>query len=133
MHVNGGAYRKISVEEWRELGGDDNKFCDWHEGIGYVVYDAQALEQYRAKLASRSPLKWELNDEGQTFVKVPFGVYYIERNPTDRWCWGLSLNGESGVGLNPVENFEAAKASAQADYEQRALSALQHVAKGERG
>ena len=43
MHVNGGAYRSISVEEWRDLGGDDNRFCDWHEGIGYVVYDDIAL------------------------------------------------------------------------------------------
>lgn len=49
-HVNSGAYRRISLDEWRSLGGDDNKFCDWHEGIGYVVYDAQALEQYRAKI-----------------------------------------------------------------------------------
>lgn len=55
MHVNGGAYRKISVEEWRSLGGDANKFCDWHEGIGYVVYDDQAREQYRAKMEAISP------------------------------------------------------------------------------
>lgn len=55
MHVNGGAYRRISVEEWRKLGGDDNKFCDWHEGIGYVVYDEQAREQYRAKMEALSP------------------------------------------------------------------------------
>lgn len=55
MHVNGGAFRMISVEEWRELGGDDNKFCDWHEGIGYVVYDEQAREQYRAKMEALYP------------------------------------------------------------------------------
>ena len=54
QHVNGGAYRKISAEEWKLLGGDDNKLCDWHEGIGYVVYDDLALEQFRAKLASIS-------------------------------------------------------------------------------
>jgi hypothetical protein len=55
MHVNGGAYRKISVEEWRALGGDDNKFCDWHEGIGYVVYDDLALQQYLAKTGAKPP------------------------------------------------------------------------------
>jgi hypothetical protein len=55
MHVNGGAFRMISVEEWRELGGDDNKFCDWHEGIGYVVYDEQAREQYRTKMEALYP------------------------------------------------------------------------------
>jgi hypothetical protein len=55
MHVNGGAYRRISVEEWRALGGDDNKLCDWHEGIGYVVYDDQALEQYLAKTSTPVP------------------------------------------------------------------------------
>ncbi|WP_320196263.1 hypothetical protein RMR10_004445 [Agrobacterium rosae] len=52
-HVNGGAFRVVSLDEWRALGGDGNQFCDWHEGIGYVVYDAQAREQYEAKLASR--------------------------------------------------------------------------------
>lgn len=55
MHVNGGSYRRISVEEWRELGGDDNKFCDWHEGIGYVVYDDLALQQYLTKTKAKAP------------------------------------------------------------------------------
>jgi hypothetical protein len=54
-HVNGGAYRGVSVEEWRDLGGDDNKVCDWHEGIGYVVYDEQAREQYRVKMEALTP------------------------------------------------------------------------------
>lgn len=50
-HVNSGAYRQISVDEWKALGGDGNPLCDWHEGIGYVVYDEKALEQFRAKTA----------------------------------------------------------------------------------
>ncbi|WP_267550303.1 hypothetical protein [Rhizobium rhizogenes] len=52
-HVNGGAYRVVSVDEWKSLGGDSNKLCDWHEGIGYVIYDDLALEQFRAKIAAR--------------------------------------------------------------------------------
>lgn len=62
MHVNGGAFRIVSVEEWRALGGDDNKFCDWHEGVGYVVYDKQAEEQYRAKLEARAALTAKQTD-----------------------------------------------------------------------
>ncbi len=58
-HVNGGAYRIISVDEWRSLGGDENKLCDWHEGIGYVIYDDIAKEQYRAKLAAAPAAKQE--------------------------------------------------------------------------
>lgn len=53
-HVNGGAYRRISVDEWRTLGGDGNPLCDWHEGIGYVVYDDAAKERYRAKITALS-------------------------------------------------------------------------------
>lgn len=48
-HVNGGAYRKVSQAEWEALGGDKNSLCDWHEGVGYVVYDAAARDQYAAK------------------------------------------------------------------------------------
>jgi len=70
------------------------------------------------------PLKWELNAEGQSFADVFFGRYHVQRNPTDRWCWGLSFYGEFGVGLYQTGNFEAAKASCQADYERRILSAL---------
>ncbi|NTG61797.1 hypothetical protein G6L45_16065 [Agrobacterium rhizogenes] len=64
-HVNGGAYRKISVEEWRELGGDGNKFCDWHEGIGYVIYDEQAREQYLLKMESHYPLDQATTETGR--------------------------------------------------------------------
>ena len=70
------------------------------------------------------PLIWELDTEGQSFADVFYGRYRAQRNPTDRWCWGLSFNGENGVGLYPVDNFEEAKAAAQADYEQRIRSAL---------
>ncbi|WP_320196261.1 hypothetical protein RMR10_004455 [Agrobacterium rosae] len=52
--VNGGAFRQISIEEWRSLGGDENPLCDWHEGAGYVIYDDIAKEQYRAKIAALS-------------------------------------------------------------------------------
>lgn len=48
-HVNGGPYRRISRPEWLALGGDDNKLCDWHEGIGYVIYDEIARAQFLAK------------------------------------------------------------------------------------
>lgn len=73
MHVNGGSYRKISVEEWRSLGGDDNKFCDWHEGIGYVVYDDQAREQYRAKIeAVADPLFGDISEEEIAVVESHF-------------------------------------------------------------
>ena len=54
-HVNGGAYRRVSRAEWDRLGGAANEFCDWHEGIGYVVYNDQARSEYRAKVASPSP------------------------------------------------------------------------------
>jgi len=53
-HVNGGAFRKISIDEWQSLGGDCNKLCDWHEGIGYVIYDDIAHRQYLAKTLSPS-------------------------------------------------------------------------------
>lgn len=49
VHVNSGAYRRLSREEWIELGGDDNKQCDWHEGIGYVIYDEIARQEYLNK------------------------------------------------------------------------------------
>lgn len=48
-HVNGGAFRRLTQGEWRELGGDDNPECDWHEGIGYVIYDDQAHQEYLKK------------------------------------------------------------------------------------
>jgi hypothetical protein len=64
-HVNGGAYRKVSAEEWRALGGDDNKSCDWHEGIGYVVYDDLALEQYLAKTGAITPAPADRPDTGK--------------------------------------------------------------------
>ncbi|MEH3108938.1 MAG: hypothetical protein PGN22_03100 [Agrobacterium cavarae] len=51
-HVNGGPYRRVSHQEWLVLGGDDNKLCDWHEGIGYVIYDDIARDQFLAKTAS---------------------------------------------------------------------------------
>lgn len=49
-HVNRGAWRAITSEEWRDLGGKSNPLCDWHEGIGYVVYDAEALERFHASV-----------------------------------------------------------------------------------
>lgn len=72
-------------------------------------------------------LEWKLNSETQTFSDVFFGRYYVERNPTDRWCWGLSFHGEQGVGLYPADNFEAAKAAAQTDYEERIMSAVEYL------
>lgn len=50
-HINGGAYRRISDDEWRQLWGDENKLCDWHEGVGYVIYDEIARQQHLSKMA----------------------------------------------------------------------------------
>jgi hypothetical protein len=52
QHINGGAFRQVSIDEWRELGGDGNPICDWHEGIGYVVYDDIAKERHIARHGS---------------------------------------------------------------------------------
>ncbi len=63
-HVNGGAYRRVSRTEWDRLGGAANKFCDWHEGIGYVVYGAQTDPiaptegRYRRATAMSEPTWW---------------------------------------------------------------------------
>lgn len=46
-----------------------------------------------------------------------------ERNPRDRWCWGMRFHGEAATGLYQADNFEAAKATAQRDYESRIRSA----------
>lgn len=51
-HVNSGPFRQITVDEWLGLGSDLNPLCDWHEGIGYVIYDDIAKEQYLAKVAT---------------------------------------------------------------------------------
>jgi len=53
-HVNSGEFRSVTHEEWRQLGGDNNPECDWHEGVGYVVYDEVARQQYREKLSHPS-------------------------------------------------------------------------------
>lgn len=50
QHVNRGAFRAITLEEWRDLGGNKHPLCDWHEGVGYVVYDAEALERFNASV-----------------------------------------------------------------------------------
>ena len=48
-HINSGAFRRLSRQEWENLGGDDNHECDWHEGLGYVIYDDQARQEYLTK------------------------------------------------------------------------------------
>ncbi len=49
QHINSGAFRRLSKAEWIELGADSNPKCDWHEGIGYVIYDDQAHQEYLRK------------------------------------------------------------------------------------
>lgn len=53
-HVNSGAFRRLTQSEWKELGGDSNPLCDWHEGIGYVIYDDQAHQDYLARTGAVS-------------------------------------------------------------------------------
>lgn len=69
-------------------------------------------------------LEWRLNEEGWHIADTFFGGYRVERNPYDRWCWGVFSHGEAGVGLNSADNFEAAKAAAQADFNERISSSL---------
>lgn len=49
--TQGGAWRKISTEDAakRQANGANN--VDWIEGVGYVVYDAQALAETREQAA----------------------------------------------------------------------------------
>jgi hypothetical protein len=45
-----GAYRKITREEAEALDAQ-GAAVDWAEGVGYVVFDAQALEECQAEAA----------------------------------------------------------------------------------
>ncbi len=109
--------------------------------INYVMPDpsevrlaiAEAILAERNRVLSTLPiavegkvkaLEWRLNEEGWQIADTFFGGYRIERNPHDHWCWGVYFHGEKGVGLNPEDNFEAAKAAAQADFNERISSAL---------
>lgn len=92
MSVNSGAYRVVSVEEWRALGGNSNDICDWHEGIGYVVYDDLARDQYRAKMeAGRSSARLDL--KRNTF-EVPAGFEAV-RDESGRATGSIRLLSKS--------------------------------------
>lgn len=52
QQVNSGAFRIVSLEEWNIAGGNQNPECDWHEGIGYVIYDDVARDEHRQKIAA---------------------------------------------------------------------------------
>lgn len=45
----GGAYRKIDAEEAKRLISLGEEVY-WDEGVGYIVYDSQALFQFKEKL-----------------------------------------------------------------------------------
>lgn len=46
-----GAWRPVSKAEWDKLKANGEQ-VSWAEGVGLIVYDDQALQEFRAKSAA---------------------------------------------------------------------------------
>ena len=78
------------------------------------------------------PLEWRVLSEGHSTACALFNAFYTINRSRSGKSWMVKLVDRTGsTTLGYSENAEAAKASAQADYERLILSALEQHKDGE--
>lgn len=126
--MNGGAWRPISKDEYDHLKARGETGLDWIEGVGHVVYDRQAFEEFRSasdRIAAREkasavvvkPLEWDAHGRADVYSVVKDNL----RSPPDFFM----ARGDKII--DHYSDETEAKAAAQADYEARIESALVEV------
>lgn len=97
----------------------------------YIPEARAAIEAYLASLpvgagepVAVKPLEWKNHSDGIVYAQSSSGLRYRLQNIKDYgWC-----NSAAGMGnLGPFDSLDAAKISAQSDYEARIRSALAPV------
>jgi len=87
------------------------------EDVEYVRADLASIQPAQVRV---KPLVWRSNGKGRVCADTPFGLYEVERG-----CYGMRLLHGGSFMQDDLQGIKAAKAAAQADYEQSILSALE--------
>ena len=99
----------------------DMKFSEWDK---QYIYDVEYIRKDLAKPTVK-PLEWRDLSEGHSTACALFNAFYTIKRSRSGKSWMVTLVDRTGsTTLGFSENAEAAKESAQDDYEKRALSVL---------